>query len=805
MEARVNYISSGVNQVPLNIDWGPDGTVCYAASTGVLLYDPKNGVVTGAGTKIHTNKVTCVRWVHPTPSTGRALISTGSDTKAVLWTISEEEIEGLCVLRPCAVLDHEDAVPLADATVVTRDGKEKILVVTVIVDTLTSWLVCPLTGEFECLNAFAPPARTFVMSLQLFDIEGAKYPALVCGGHDSKIHILTACELGHYYPVAVLNGHEDWVMTLDFMKEDDGCLLLASGSKDASVRLWRFSYMKSNEQLQDTLNAGNKELRLRSIIFNVPSDTADVILSVLLDAILAGHEGLVSEVHWARPVLKDSGSHQPYKLLTCSKTQDRSIIIWEPEGGSSSGSGMWLEVARLGEVGGNMEGYYSCQFSPDTTQVLGCSYQGGLHLWEYQAGAWQPCVVVGGHFDEVADITWDPQGRYLLSVSKDQTTRLHAPWKKTDGEVVWHEVGRPQVHGYDLACICSLGKYSFASGAEEKVIRGFVAPANFIRNFGQICGIDVQDDVAKCEVGEGASVPSLGLSNKAVMMADLQEEQQIQDEGKEEVQAYFRPLTLFAPATEDQLMQNTLWPEAAKLYGHGNDLIAMAASSDGTILASSCRAANNIDAQIILWDTATWHKLDVLFKHRLTVTQMAFSPDDKYLLSVSRDRTWTVFKRETVENGAGFTYRESDFSSKKDTMHSRVIWSCAWLPDSHHFVTASRDKTVALWGLKDNCWVRKAILNESNEVTSVAVTRNVNKNSENFLLATGLVNGDIHIRQFNSNEAVFSEEILQIFHKHQDTVRHLQFKPALEEFNDYTTLASCADDKRVHLYEIKAK
>lgn len=62
---------------------------------------------------------------------------------------------------------------------------------------------------------------------------------------------------------------------------------------------------------------------------------------------------------------------------------------------------------------------------------------------------------------------------------------------------MWHEVGRPQVHGYDLACICSLGKYSFASGAEEKVIRGFVAPANFIRNFGQICGIDVEDDLGE--------------------------------------------------------------------------------------------------------------------------------------------------------------------------------------------------------------------------------------------------------------------------------------------------------------------
>lgn len=64
-------------------------------------------------------------------------------------------------------------------------------------------------------------------------------------------------------------------------------------------------------------------------------------------------------------------------------------------------------------------------------------------------------------------------------------------------QVSWHEVGRPQVHGYDLSCITTLGKYKFASGAEEKVIRGFTAPANFIRNFGQICGFEIEEDLGK--------------------------------------------------------------------------------------------------------------------------------------------------------------------------------------------------------------------------------------------------------------------------------------------------------------------
>ena len=71
-----------------------------------------------------------------------------------------------------------------------------------------------------------------------------------------------------------------------------------------------------------------------------------------------------------------------------------------------------------------------------------------------------------------------------MSVSKDQTARLHAPWQGK----AWHEIARPQVHGYDLTCIAATHNYKYVSGAEEKVLRAFQAPSNFLDNFYAITG-----------------------------------------------------------------------------------------------------------------------------------------------------------------------------------------------------------------------------------------------------------------------------------------------------------------------------
>jgi elongator complex protein 2 len=65
--------------------------------------------------------------------------------------------------------------------------------------------------------------------------------------------------------------------------------------------------------------------------------------------------------------------------------------------------------------------------------------------------------------------------------SVDQTTRIFGQlYPSIASQSSWHEIARPQVHGYDLLDAIFLDALKFVSIADEKVIRVFEAPRNFV-------------------------------------------------------------------------------------------------------------------------------------------------------------------------------------------------------------------------------------------------------------------------------------------------------------------------------------
>ncbi|PNF19329.1 putative elongator complex protein 2 [Cryptotermes secundus] len=680
----------------------------------------------------------------------------------------------------------------------------------------------------------------FCLCARLCFLPGTDIVLLSCAADDAKIHLFAESISNaiqgplkeyakQFVRVDSLVGHEDWIRAMDFTLDDSGHLLLASSSQDSLIRLWRIAPCGEKTATSTRKRIGELDLeediqpdeKFFSVI--VQDDTA-AYFAVSLDSVLAGHEGWVYGIDWHPPIYSEDKKRctQPMKLL--SSSLDKSIIIWEPD----ASSGVWLESVRVGEIGGNTLGFYGSKFSPDGQSIIGHGYQGSFHLWTYsdELGTWEPGVTVGGHFGEVVDIQWEPGGRFLFSVSTDQTTRIHAPWIRDDHqEETWHELARPQVHGYDISCLAVLSRYRFASGAEEKVIRAFRAPNNFVKNFRQICKVESDKDIENSDafaVPQGASVPTLGLSNKAVYEGQEvpPEERHVKDEYPE---FYFTPLNLKEPPTEENLLQNTLWPEVQKLYGHGYELFALAARHDGTLLASACKATTAEHAAIIIWDTSTWKQMQRLVSHQLTVTQMEFSPDDRFLLSVSRDRRWSLFQLEDSELDRKI-YRLIANTEKKTGVHARIIWCCSWTYDSKYFITGSRDGKVAVWGhegatsetaspLHQYTLSSKPLELPDQSVTAVAVAP-VKIAADVYLVAVGLESGCINMYKWSpvSTGTVDNwQRCLELDNSvaHHLAVKKLSFRPLVDTGSDCDKntlknlqISSCGADHAVKIFNI---
>jgi WD40 repeat protein len=392
-----------------------------------------------------------------------------------------------------------------------------------------------------------------------------------------------------------LPGHLDWVTCFAFCREggsknnddDDGGFLLASGSHDARVRLWKFhpstaaavssssnagkdhhidddssdgSDDESEADEDDLLDEGEARLRIQHWD---GTETA-----VTLEALLIGHEEAVTSLSF-RP----RASNVPMTSSTCpspclmSSSMDRSILLWMEEsseeddamvdGGAAAGGGAWVPISRVGAAGGilggpigsSLSGFVDAAFSPDGNGIAGHGYGGSLHFWstsgrkygdEVETERWSAGPCLTGHFRGVSDISWEvSQGQYLLSAGLDQTCRLWAEIpvasssgvKATTGDdVTWHEAGRPQVHGFDLNALACVSNHRLLSGADEKVTRVFEAPKATLRLLQSLAVAKTGGATSsvgvedKLDRPERAFLPSLGLSNRTTVTGGIEEE-----------------------------------------------------------------------------------------------------------------------------------------------------------------------------------------------------------------------------------------------------------------------------------------
>lgn len=545
------------------------------------------------------------------------------------------------------------------------------------------------------IQAIQTSPQLFPLTLALTSLGTAGHLLAVAGTKGIVQVYVGDAEEENFCLQATLVGHENWVRSLAITSENskpDSDLLLASASQDKYIRLWRIrrdeaASAKASSTKRDFLSSlSNKAHRLR---------TSQASYLLTFEALLLGHEDWIYTVRW---------HNKGPKLQLLSASADNSLAFWEAE----ESSGIWVCNTRLGEISsqkgsttatGSTGGFWIGLWSPNGESVASLGRTGSWRLWNHDGDTdrWIQGLGVSGHVGSITGIAWAKNGAFLLSTGSDQTTRLHAAWKHGDSST-WHEFARPQIHGYDLNCLDSIGTTQFISGADEKSLRVFDEPRAAADLLERLCGITLPADHA---MPDAANIPMLGLSNKAIESLDNHEPVPNGDVDDREAPdpasiMSSKTLDLDHPPLEDHLARHTLWPEKEKLYGHGYEISAVAASHDGKVVATACKASSIDHAVIRFYETAEWREIKPPLKsHSLTVTCLRFSGDDQYLLSVGRDRQWSVYERDPT-NAEIYT-----LAACNPKGHTRMIMNASWVPVNagRIFATAGRDKAVKIWNL----------------------------------------------------------------------------------------------------------
>lgn len=635
---------------------------------------------------------------------------------------------------------------------------------------------------------------------------------LAVGGTRNVVQIYTAhdnslTEQLEFTHQASLIGHESWITSLAFRDDvnpDTGAptsFVLASASQDKYIRLWRIKEGEPEEKHsapdQEILHTIEKKLSSKSYDLDINS----VKYSVTFEALLFGHEDWIYTIAW---------NPDPKCPQLLSASADNSLVIWEPD----PVSGVWYSASRMGEISsqkgsttatGSAGGFWIGLWSPKGDEVVCLGRTGSWRRWQHDTSAdsWEQRLGISGHVRPVTDIAWEPQGGYLLSTSTDQTSRLHAEWKRENGKSSWHEFSRPQVHGYDLNCIASLGSARFVSGADEKLLRVFDQTKVIAHLLRKLCGVNrgEQHDMA-----EAANIPVLGLSNQALddKVPTGDDDDELEEDAESEIPSASQiasHLDLDHPPFEDHLSKFSLWPEHEKLYGHGYEISCVAVTNDRTIIATACKATSLDHAVIRLYDASTWDEIrPPLTAHSLTVTSLSFSPDDRYLVSVGRDRQWAIFER----SGNDLSVYKPLTSNQKG--HSRMILDACWAPLTNVgvFATGGRDKQVKVWTLKtgvSNCAINIPLPTPASAVDfSPAVV------SDHVFLAVGQDNGSISVFDIvvgDDDQLTLSEKSLVVpeTEKPSKAITQLAWKPIEEGVNTFE-LAVSSEDSSLRVYSV---
>ena len=248
---------------------------------------------------------------------------------------------------------------------------------------------------------------------------------LAVATNSEQIHILDSNSLSC---VDTLTGHEQAVLALDYTKTQDGVMLLSSGSKDTTVRIWKVHAGKGSCVAIGTGHVG----AVTSVAFSHHRKKDDFLVSVGSDKLLRvwdisqinnnDNEKALSATAAVPAHEKDINAVciSPNDALVATASQDRSIKIWKMP-----------DLTPTMTLRGHKRGVWDLRFSPVDQALVSASGDRTLKLWNLKDGS---CIrTFEGHLASVLRVGFLSVGTQLISAGADGLLKL---WNIRTAEAV---------------------------------------------------------------------------------------------------------------------------------------------------------------------------------------------------------------------------------------------------------------------------------------------------------------------------------------------------------------------------------